>query len=47
MLVIRLVEEDIFAVPAFGRPFLEDTFFVDPVFSTEALPVYSAHFFSR
>lgn len=45
MLVVRLVEEDIFAVSTFGRPFLEDTFFVDSVFSTEALPVHSAHFF--
>jgi hypothetical protein len=32
MLIIRLVEEDIFAVSTFGRPFLEDTFFVDCMF---------------
>jgi hypothetical protein len=44
MLVISLVEEDVFAVSAFGGPLFEDAFFVDPVFCTEALPVYSAHF---
>jgi hypothetical protein len=44
MLVISLIEEDIFAVPAFGGPLLEDALFVDPVLCTEALPVYSAHF---
>jgi hypothetical protein len=45
MLVISLVEEYVFAVAAFGRPLLEDAFFADPVFCTEALPVYGAHFF--
>jgi len=45
MLIISLVEEDIFAVPAFGGPLLEDAFFIDPVLCAETLPVHSANCF--
>lgn len=34
VLVVRLVEKDIFAIAALGGPILENTLFVDAVFST-------------
>jgi hypothetical protein len=43
MFVVGLVEKNVFAITALGRPFFEDAFFVDPVLGTEALPVDSTH----
>jgi hypothetical protein len=44
VLVVGLVEEHIFAISSFGRPFLEDAFFVYTVFSAQSLPVNRTHF---
>ena len=47
MLIIGLVEEDIFAIPAFSRPFFEDTVTADPMLGTKALPEYGTHWIAR
>ena len=44
VLVVRLVEKHVLAIAAFRRPLFQNTFFVDPVFGTESLPVHGAHF---
>lgn len=43
VLVIRLIEEYIFAVAAFRSPFLQYAFVVDAVLRTQALPVHRTH----
>lgn len=47
MLVVCLIEEHVFAIAAFCRPFFEDTLLVYAVFSAEPLPVYGTHFAHR
>jgi hypothetical protein len=42
MLIIHLIEEDIFGVSTFSRPFLEDTFFVDCMFITGSATILVA-----
>lgn len=44
VLVVCLVEEYVFTVAAFGRPFLENALLVDAVLGAEALPEDGADF---
>ena len=44
MLIVGLVEEDVFPITTLGRPLFQDTLLVDAMLSTQSLPVYGAHF---
>jgi len=44
VLVVGLIEEDVLAIAALGRPLFEDTLFADPVLCTQALPKHRAHY---
>ena len=43
VLVVCLVEENVFTIPSFRRPFFKDALIADPVLGTEALPKHGAH----
>ena len=42
--IVCLVEEDVLAIASFCCPFFENPLFVDPMFCTQALPVYRTHY---